>query len=195
MQQTLTNSAVQPPGAGSGVAAQRGDAKNRQRSGKNFVQKSSREVAGVPGTDLDFWMEWLLTNLDKDSELGEVARDQCTGLFADYVVCLLRIGLCKHDATAKTWAGEVLADAYASLQKHHGELNKVNPAYQNTWKKLKPFRPDVLVPRSPVGQILQKEVRTAERYYRECQYLSEVLKRQRRPWKCRIVKFRMAGIF
>jgi hypothetical protein len=151
----------------------------RKRERSKRGRKSPR---GIPGSALDLEMERLLANVSKTTRLGQIARDQFTGVIDDCIVRLLQLGLCKDDLSAKQWAGKVLARAFVSLRKHHNKLSKVNRAYQDREKKLKGIRPDVLIPSSPVGVILQQELRTAKSYYRKLQFLFELLDQQPRLW-------------
>jgi len=141
----------------------------RKKTGR---KRSSQLVKGVPGGDCDSCSNWLFENIGNKpkgcrAKIGQIARDQFAMLFDD---------------CAKQWAGKVLARAFVSLRKHHNQLSKVNRSYQDREKKLKKIRPDVLVPSSPVGQFLQRELRTSERYYNNLLLLREQLKRQPLPW-------------
>jgi hypothetical protein len=139
-------------------------------------------VRGIPGADLDFWMEWLLSSLDKREKLGRIARTQFEVLFEECVVQLLQLVRDSQSMAAKKLAGIALARVYVSLHKHHRKHCEENYAYRRTVKKLWKIRPDVLVPSSPVGQILQKEFRKAELYYRKLHVLLELVNRQPRLW-------------
>jgi hypothetical protein len=166
-------------GAGSNNPARPTDAKNRPVCRENFVREP---VKGIPGPDLDVWERWFAENLNKDTELGQIARDHFTMLFDDCVVRLFQIGLHHAESSPKQWAGKVLARLHVSLVKHHGKLGKANPAYQEMEKKLRRIRADVLLPSSPVGVILQQELRTTKSHYSQLQFILELSNRQPQPW-------------
>ena len=95
-------------------------------------------MRGIPA-DRDMWLDWLFTNIDKTkgrgAGLGQIARDQFTGMLDECVVRLLQVAQREQDTTAVQWAGRTLARLYISLQKHHGTLSNINSAYRATAKK------------------------------------------------------------
>jgi hypothetical protein len=139
-------------------------------------------VSGIPGSDLDIGIAGLLSNLDKDTELGEITRIQFEGLFEDCVVRLLQL-MREQGTVAEKWAGNVVGRLYGSLHKQHKRHCDENAAYSNTVKKItEGIRSDVLRPYSPASQILQRELRAALRHYFMLKLLLERSKRQPRPW-------------
>ena len=148
-------------------------------------KRRRKSVRGVPFADLDIQLEWLLKNIDRakgrGARLGHIARDQFTSLFDDCVVRLLQLGLCEHDSQAKQWAGKILKRVYVSLHKHHGKLSKINSAYKEEVSKTGKIRSDMLRPESPVGQILQKELRTVLRCRFKLGLLRDQFEVQPRP--------------
>jgi hypothetical protein len=96
----------------------------------------------------------------------------------ELILHFLKLALQRNGETGKQLAGEVLACVYVSLHKHHKTLKKVNPAYRDTLKKIWHIRSDVLLPASPVGQILQEELRKAEHYQFKLVLLRELIEDQ-----------------
>jgi hypothetical protein len=81
----------------------------------------------------------------------------------------------------KEAAGRLLARIYFRCQKQHARLRKKNTAYDAVTMKLgiARARADILFPEANVGQILQEEVKTAERYQNKLQMIRELLEDQR----------------
>jgi hypothetical protein len=139
----------------------------------------------IPGADLVLGFNWLLANIDKtgnalDEYVAESARVQFERVFRDCFVRLLQLAECEHDTAAKQWAATVLAGVDGNLGKHRGKLAKVNPAYREAAKI--GIRADVALPKSPVGQILQEELRKAERYRFNLLLLRELFEQQTLTW-------------
>jgi hypothetical protein len=136
----------------------RGARKVLNEIARKFVELEKRlGAAGGPS----------LQTLDRAAELEE--------LFVEF----LKHALHEDDGMEKQPAGKVLGRLYVSQVKHHRKLTKVNPAYQEMVAKLGKIRTDVLLPESPVGQILQEELRTAEHYRFKLLLLRELLKEQK----------------
>ena len=73
------------------------------------------------------------------------------------------LGLAKaRKERSREWAGRLLASVYCSIEKHDGKLSKANEWYRLEKKKLGKLRVDVLFPK-PIGTIVQRELRKAER--------------------------------
>jgi hypothetical protein len=80
----------------------------------------------------------------------------------------------------KQAAGRLLARVYFRSEKQHRMLRKINTAYDAAITKFKKTRArsEVLFPESYAGQILQDEVKTAERYQFKLQLVRELLDEQ-----------------
>ena len=94
------------------------------------------------------------------------------------IVQYLKIALDDDYGTEKPLVSTVLARLYVRLLKHHRKLTEVNPWYRETVRKLGKIRADVLLPESPVGQVLQEELRTAEHYRSKLLALRELFEQQ-----------------
>jgi hypothetical protein len=135
----------------------------------------------IPGADLVLGLNTLFANIDKtrdapDEYVAEIARVQFERVFRDCFVRLLQLAECEHDTVAKQWAATLLAWFDGNLGKHRRKLTKVNPAYLEAAKI--GIRADVALPKSPIGQILQGELRTAEDYRFKLLVLRELFKEQ-----------------
>jgi len=113
-----------------------------------------------------------------------VAYKCATGLWQleDRIAQFLKEALDEGNGSAKRLAGKVLGRFYISLAKHHRKLTKVNPAYDETVTNLGKIRADVLLPESPVGQVLQEELRTAEHNRVKLLVLRKLFKDQPPEW-------------
>jgi hypothetical protein len=148
--------------------------------------KSQRDGAGTAPTDEQELLQLLTQAIylnglinrfhECAGQLRKMLRDAIQ--LDELVVQFLGGAQHENDGTEKQQAGVVLGRVYISLQKHHEKLKKVNAAYLETVTKLGKIRSDVLVPEALVGQILQKELRTAERYQFKLLLLRELIKEQ-----------------
>ena len=148
---------------------------SEERTKRKWVRPMIRPYA-IPGADLALGFNWLLASIDKtgnalDERLAEIARVQFECVFRDCFVRLLQLAEYEHDKPAKQWAVTVLARVDGNLGKHRGKLEKMNPAYLRQRKI--GIRADVALPKSPVGQILQGELRRVEHYRFELLRLKE----------------------
>ncbi len=122
------------------------------------------------------WLNGLLNRFrELEKQLYEIFSKPAR--LNELVVQFLKLAQHGNGGIGKQLAGEVLACIYVSLHKHHGKLKKVNPAYQKTVTKK--IRADVLLPKS-VCQILQEELRTAERYQFKLLIIREEIREQPR---------------
>src|SRR5439155_21934803 len=114
-----------------------------------------------------FVTDWFFEMLDRvgggDVKAAHAARDELPTLFLKLLSKLLKLALNNKESSAKRWAGELLASTFVSVDKHHEKLWKRNAAYLKEKKKLGKLRPELLFPKS-VGRIVQRELKTAERY-------------------------------
>jgi hypothetical protein len=154
---------------------------SEERTKRKWVRPVIHPYA-IPGADLVLGLNKLFANIDKagdapDEYVAEIARVQFERVFRDCFVRLLQLAECEHDTIAKQWAAALLAWFDGNLGKHRGKLAKVNPAYREAAKI--GIRADVALPKSPVGQILQEELRAAERYRFELVVLRELFKEQK----------------
>jgi hypothetical protein len=80
----------------------------------------------------------------------------------------------------KRAAGRLLAQLYFRSHKLHSKLRAVNAVYDATITELERARAraDVLFPKSYAGQVLQDELKTAERYQSKLQLIREIVEEQ-----------------
>jgi hypothetical protein len=131
-----------------------------------------------PGSDPP--LAWLLMTIERagvgNSKAARVARSDLDAFLGSAVSYLLGFALREEDSIAKQWAGQFLAGLEVSLEKHHEKLN-AHPAYRGTRAKLrKKLRRDMLFPKSPIGQAVQRELNKAERQREALLLLRGVLK-------------------
>jgi hypothetical protein len=100
----------------------------------------------------------------KDTVAAWRAAQTLSALVYRCINPLIAIASAKQDTIGKRWAGESLARINDAVEKHEKTLSRVNSAYRETKVQKKPRR-DIVVP-GPIGQIVQKELATAE-YYRD----------------------------
>jgi hypothetical protein len=77
------------------------------------------------------------------------------------------IDIAEAEGIGKEWAGESLAWIDDALEKHREKLGKLNPAFSETKKRIQELerRRDVFADPGVIGQIVQKELAKAERYW------------------------------
>jgi hypothetical protein len=138
----------------------------------------------IPGADLVLGLNKLFANIDETGDapeyVSEIARVQFERVFRDCFVRLLQLAEGEYHTVTKQWAATVLAWVDGNLGKHRVKLEKMNPAYRETAKI--GIRADVALPKSPVGQILQEELRTAEHYRFKLLVLRELFEQQPLTW-------------
>ena len=80
----------------------------------------------------------------------------------------------------KRAAGKLLAQLYFRCHKLHSKLRTVNSVYDAAITELEGpgSRADVLFPKSYVGQVLQDELKRAERYQSKLQLIREIVEKQ-----------------
>src|SRR5262249_24376345 len=115
MEQPKSNG-TRSPGARAGVLAQRGDAKNRPRRGKNFGPKlvpGGPDIAhpvktGAYEHQVGSIYEWLIETLERtesmDVKAAHAARGELQTLILNLVKQLLRIALKSTRGDARRWA-------------------------------------------------------------------------------------------
>ena len=129
-----------------------------------------RLVKGIPDGDCDSCLAWLLKNVGETegarATVGAIARTQFEILLDDCLRELLDLALPlrQRDATAKQWAGIMLARLHLSLEAHKWKLERENPAYRDRKARMGKPRSNVLVPDSEISQMVQEELTTAEHY-------------------------------
>lgn len=130
----------------------------------------------IPFADLILAHNKFFANIEggvdaPDEYVAEIARVQFELVFRDYFIRLLQLAECEHDKPAKQWAAALLAWFDGNLGKHRKKLKELNPAYKRQSRI--GMRADVALPKSPVCEILQEELRTAERYQSELLHLKK----------------------
>jgi hypothetical protein len=155
---------------------------SEERTKRKWVRPVIRPYA-IPGADLVLGFNRRLANIDKtgdalDERLAEIARVQFACVFRDCFVRLLQLAEREHDTVAKQWSATLLAWFDGNLGKHRGKLEKVNPEYRKEIAKIG-MRADMALPESPVGQILQEELRTAGQHLLNLLFLRELFEEQK----------------
>jgi hypothetical protein len=110
-----------------------------------------------------------------NSKAARVARSLLDEFLGSAVCYLLGIALRKRDSIAKQWAAQFLEKLKVSLEKHHEKLS-ANPVSRETHAKLRKLRSDVLFPKSPIAQAVQRELKKAECHRRSLLLFRGVLK-------------------
>jgi hypothetical protein len=112
---------------------------------------------------------WLLDTFERigghDAKAARAAQNDLTAILGNSICYLLDFALRDQETMAQQLAGELLATLRTSLEKHHEKLSKTNSAYLKEKKKLGKLRTNVLFPKA-VGQIVQRELKKAERHRR-----------------------------
>jgi hypothetical protein len=103
----------------------------------------------------------------KDTVAAWRATQTLSALVSRCINPLIGIASVEQDTIGKRWAGESLARVWIAVEKHTETLNKVNSAYRKTKAKMGKHRRDIVAAPRPIGQIVQKELATAERYRHE----------------------------
>jgi hypothetical protein len=108
----------------------------------------------------------------KDRIAGQWAGRVLSVLGYQCVSAMLKIALGGVEGSGKTWAGEVLARIEESLEKHAEKLGEVNAGYVATREALRELkrRGDVVADPGVIGQIVQKELDLAERYWERLRF-------------------------
>jgi hypothetical protein len=126
--------------------------------------RSKRVHTSDAGAQLDICYEQLFATINRRGAKSDYARSDLAINLRKSIARLCDIALAKQDTIGGRWAGETLARAYMHLRWHRRTINDANAAFRETETKLRKIRLDVLFPKSPVGQILQEQLMTAERY-------------------------------
>jgi len=158
----------------------------RGQSPRPLLLEHKRHRVGTAPTDEQqfykilteaIWLNGLLNRFLKlEKQLYEIVSKPAR--LNELFVQFLKLAQHGDGGIEKQLAGEVLARIYVSLHKHSGKLKKVNPTFRETVIKIGKIRSDVLLPKSPVGQVLQDELRTAERYQFKLLLLRKLIKTQ-----------------
>jgi hypothetical protein len=127
----------------------------------------ARVVPAPPGSDPP--LAWLLKMFEraggKKTHAARVACNNLNDIVLNSISYALGFALRGKNSIAKRWAGELLASIFVSIQKHDEKLCKTNAAYLKEKKKLgKKLRTNVVLPKSPVVKVVQRELKKAKRY-------------------------------
>ena len=100
---------------------------------------------------------------------GHEVRCELQTFLCNGIDRFLDLALREKDATAKHWAGALLANISVRIEKYDKKLSEVNAAYCDEKKKIGKLRTDVLFPK-PIGAAVKRELRKAERYRKRLMY-------------------------
>jgi hypothetical protein len=110
----------------------------------------------------------------KDTVVAWRAAQTLSALVSRCINPLIGIASVKQDTIGKRWAGESLARAWVAVEKHKKTLSRVNSAYRKTRAKLGKLRRDIVTP-ALIGQTVQEELATGERYRGELLFWRRLL--------------------
>jgi len=126
----------------------------------------------------------------KDSVAAQRAAQTLSVLVSRCINPLLGIGSAKGNTIGKRWAGKSLAHVEVAIEKHRKTLGRVNSAYRKTEAKIRKLklRRDIVAAPGPIGQIVQKELATAEYYRDALLFYRRLLGKNRKSFRTQIVK-------
>jgi hypothetical protein len=126
--------------------------------------RSRRVRTSNAGAQLGISSDELFASIYGEGLKAAFARSDLAINLRDSITRLCDIALDEQDTIAARWAGETLARVYKYLHWYDAKVSEANAAYRETEAKLRNLRPDVLFPKSLVGQILQERLTTSMRY-------------------------------
>jgi hypothetical protein len=100
----------------------------------------------------------------KDTVAAWRAAQTLSALVYRCINPLISIASVEQDTIGKRWAGESLARVYVAVKKHTKTLSRVNSAYREKSAKLQNLLRRNIVAPSLIGQIVQEELASGERY-------------------------------
>jgi hypothetical protein len=131
--------------------------------------------AGARSAARDHLSGHLLETIDRLCDLAAQKKDRVAGQRAAQALSvlvyrcinpLIGIGSAKQVTGGQLLAGESLMRVRVVIEKHNERLRRVNSAYRETEAKIRKLklRRDIVADPGVIGQIVQKELATAERY-------------------------------
>jgi hypothetical protein len=129
----------------------------------------------------------------KDTVAASRAAQTLSALVYRCINPLIGIASVEQDTIGKLRAGESLARVYVAVKKHTKMLSRINSAYREKSAKLRKLLRRNIVAPSLIGQIVQEELATGERYRDELLFYRrligknwESLIRTRIPYEARV---------
>jgi hypothetical protein len=126
----------------------------------------------------------------KDTVAAQWAAQALSVLAYRCINPVIGIGSVEQDTIGKRWAGESLARVDDAVEKHRKTLSRVNSTYRETKAKIRKLklRRDIVAAPGPIGQIVQKELATAEYYRGALLSYRRLLGKNRKSFRTQIVK-------